>query len=92
MKKETSQKKIVNEAIYLLRNPLYQNLYFSNLSKNPLENDNLSNDYFAILAKILTKYKIKYNVLAAPYRKSGTLSDINSFSNIDLYFKIMPTD
>ncbi|MBI3518884.1 MAG: DUF3857 domain-containing protein [Bacteroidetes bacterium] len=92
MKKETSQKKIVNEAIYLLRNPLYQNLYFSNLSKNPLENDNLSNDYFAILAKILTKYKIKYHVLAAPYRKAGTLSEINSFSNLDLYFKIMPSD
>lgn len=92
MKKETSQKKIVNEAIFLLRNPLYQNLYFSDLSKNPLDNDNLTNDYFAILSKILTKYKIKYYVLAAPFRKAGTLSEINSFANIDLYFKIMPTD
>ena len=92
MKKETSQKKIVNEAVFLLRNPLYQNLYFSNLSKNPLDNDYLSNDYFTILAKILNKYEIKYNVIATSYRKNGTLTQINSFSNIDLYFKIMPND
>lgn len=90
--KNISQTKLVNELFFLLRNPLYQKIYFNGLSKNPLENDNISASFFSLYLKVLKKYKINYQVCATPYRTIGSLNEVFWTSEFGYYIKVIPND
>lgn len=90
-KKETDQKKIVNELYYLLRNPIYMQAYFQIEQGNPLEYHYTPDYFFVLVSKYLKKYKIPHEIMLVPSKRYGTIDEMVNFSACDVMIRVNTT-
>ena len=91
MKKEKDQVKLMNEAYYLLRNPIYLQAYFGIEQGHPLDLGFVGDQYFELLSKYFIKNKISHNIMVLPSAEYGKLADQLNLSYADAVIRVNTT-
>lgn len=90
-KKEKDQTKLVNEAYYLLRNPIYLQAYFNIEQGKPLDLGFVDDQYFQLLSKYFIKNKISHNIVVLPSAEYGALKEQMNLSFADAVLRVNTT-
>lgn len=91
MKKEKDPVKLVNEAYYLLRNPIYLQAYFNIEQGHPLDLGFVDDQYFELLSKYLIKNRISHNIMVVPSAEFGSLAEQMSLNYADAVIRVNTT-
>jgi hypothetical protein len=90
-KKEKDARKIVHELYYALRNPIYMKAYFNIPQGEPLSSHYTPDQFFVLMHRALTKYKIDHEMMLVPSRRFGPLDRLVNFSSSDFLIRVNTT-